>query len=368
MLSEFFVPHWTGLAKSFFNLARDLQRDGHHVTVLTIRHRDDLPTHETVGGVDVHRSAYLFSVSRTHYSLQILRDAFRLAAQCDVVVINSPFSNILFAVLIAKVRGKRTIVFHQGDLNLARHAGSRVLRVLLEKTFDACTAPAMAMSDLVATYTEDYARHSRVMRRYTSKLRTVIPTIDVPAGEPSPALARRLDDLRRGASLVGFAGRFVEEKGFDVLFRAIPDIVRARPATRFVFAGDRDVHYERFFEHTAALRERVERHVTFLGLLDAGDLRAFYRSLDVFVLCSRSDCFALTQAEAALCGAPLVVSDIPGARCLVQATGAGVLVPPEDPQALAAGVLAVLADPARYTRHHGAVRAYLDRHARLDLD
>lgn len=367
MLSEFFVPHWTGLAKSFFNLARDLARDGHAVTVLTTRHRNDLPPRETIDGIDVHRSDYLFSVSRTHYSLRILRDAVRLSRRCDVVIINSPFSNVLFAVLIAKLRGKRTIVFHQGDLVLPRRSGSRALRILIEGAFDALTLPAMAMSDVVATYTQDYARHSRVMRRFPHKLRTTIPTIDVPAGRPSPAVTQRLDALRRDAALVGFAGRFVEEKGFDVLFRAIPEILRRRPDARFAFAGEQHVHYERFFEQTAALLARVEEHVTFLGLLDAGDLAAFYRSLDAFVLCSRSDCFALTQAEAALCGAPLVVSDIPGARCLVQATGAGVLVAPEDPHALATGVLQVLDAPASYARRRD-VEAYLARHARLEID
>lgn len=368
MLSEFFAPHWTGLAKSFRSLALDLQRQGHDVTVLTTRFRDDLPRRETVDGLDVHRSACLFAISRTHYSLRILAEAFRLSRRCDVVVINSPFSNVLFAALVAKLRGKRTIIFHQGDLVLPRRSGSRLLRVLIERTFDLLTVPAMAISDVVATYTEDYARHSRVMRRFTHKLRTVVPTIDVPAGDPSPALAAQLAALKRDGALVGFAGRFVEEKGFDVLFRAIPAIVRRRPAARFVFAGDRDVHYERFFERTAALLGGVEDRVTFLGLLAGGDLRAFYRSLDVFVLSSRSDCFALTQAEAALCGAPLVVTDIPGARCLVRETGAGVLVAPEDPQALAAGVLAVLESPGRYTMHRPAVRAWLDRRTRLELD
>jgi glycosyltransferase involved in cell wall biosynthesis len=86
----------------------------------------------------------------------------------------------------------------------------------------------------------------------------------------------------------------------------------------------------------------------------------FYAMCDVFVLPSRSDSFAAVQVEALLSGTPLVSTDIPGAREVVRATGAGRLVPPGDPVALADGIVEVLTNPSQYQPTPGAVRAVFD--------
>ena len=137
--------------------------------------------------------------------------------------------------------------------------------------------------------------------------------------------------------MVGFAGRFVEEKGFDFLLQAIP-FVRRSPSARFVFAGDTHIAYERFFERSLPFLEPVREAVIELGLVgDPRRMADFYAMCDVFVLPSRTDCFAIVQVEALLSGTPLVTSDIPGAREVVRVTGAGTLVPPGDSPALADG-------------------------------
>jgi glycosyltransferase involved in cell wall biosynthesis len=86
----------------------------------------------------------------------------------------------------------------------------------------------------------------------------------------------------------------------------------------------------------------------------------FYALCDVFVLPSRTDCFAIVQIEALLSGTPLVTSDIPGARDVVRVTGAGTLVPAGDPAELADGILRVLDDPARYRPVDRVVRGTFD--------
>jgi SAM-dependent methyltransferase len=80
----------------------------------------------------------------------------------------------------------------------------------------------------------------------------------------------------------------------------------------------------------------------------------------VLALPSRSDCFELVQAEAMLCGTPVVASDIPGAREAVRRTGMGRLVAAEDPAALAAGLHAVLRDRRRYERPRTEIAAAFD--------
>lgn len=368
MLSEYFHPHWTGLAKAFLNLARTLADEGHEVTVLTTRFSPSLKAEEQVFNIRVIRSRCLFYVSRTHYSVHILLDFLRLARTADVVIINSPFSNILFAALIARCFMKKLVIVHQGDLLLARHAGSRLKHFFIERIFDLLTLPACALSDVLVTYTEDYAKHSRVLRHFPGKFQAVIPPIEVCSAAPAPEFAATLANIKEGAPLIGFAGRFVEEKGFDILLRAIPQISERYPSARFVFAGETDIFYEKFFDFNKKLLDALGDKVVLLGLLNPPELFHFFRSLDVFVLCSRSDCFALTQAEAAVCGVPLVVSNIPGARALVTATGCGELVQPEAPGALAQGVVKVLENHAYYAAQTEKVSGYLATYERLDLD
>jgi glycosyltransferase involved in cell wall biosynthesis len=70
----------------------------------------------------------------------------------------------------------------------------------------------------------------------------------------------------------------------------------------------------------------------------------------VLALPSDTECFALVQVEAMRCGTPVVATDIPGARVVVQKTGMGEIVPPGNPQAMGESINRVLADPERYTK------------------
>lgn len=366
LVSEYFFPHWTGIAQAFLNLARQLQRSGAAVTVLTVRFKHDLAPREVLEGIEIRRSRYAFMISRTQYSITMILDAALLMLRADTVVINSPFSNILFVSLLARLLGKRLVIYHQGDLLLSRRADAAWKCAVVEKLFDVFTGISMRLAHVVSTYSDDYARHSRVMRGQLHKFKPYIAPFARP--EPVGVSMPKLDDLRSRFRLVGFAGRFVDEKGFDVLLRAIPVVIQQEPGVHFVFAGETKIHYENCFELNRELYERAQDHVSLLGLLRGDELRAFYSALEVFVLPSRSDCFALTQAEAALHGAALVVSDIPGARVLVRAAACGVLVPPEDPEKLAEGIVHVLRNLAEYRGRSADVSNFLEQHAIPPLD
>jgi UDP-N-acetylglucosamine:LPS N-acetylglucosamine transferase len=120
LVSEFYTPHWTGIVKGFAAIAKYLRSHDNEITVLTTKYQDDLPAKEKVDGVTVIRTPYLFKLSRMYYSLSLLSILWRIIKDFETVVINSPNSNILFITLIAKLKGKKVIVFHQGDLVLPR--------------------------------------------------------------------------------------------------------------------------------------------------------------------------------------------------------------------------------------------------------
>lgn len=118
--------------------------------------------------------------------------------------------------------------------------------------------------------------------------------------------------------------------------------MKSIPRAHFVFAGKTSIDYEPFYEYVEPLIEQIREHITFLGLLDKGDYRLFYASLETFVISSRSDCFPTTQIEAVLQHIPTVCTDIPGARMLVKETGYGEITNTEDHLSLAHGIITLI--------------------------
>jgi glycosyltransferase involved in cell wall biosynthesis len=198
------------------------------------------------------------------------------------------------------------------------------------------------------------------MRPFQEKITAIYPPVEIPRADSAAMNALRARLGVGDAPVVGFAGRFVEEKGFDYLLQAVPLIAKEIPEVRFAFAGERNVVYEDFYGRWAHLFEQEPDRIASLGLLtDERELATFYAMCDAFAIPSRTDCFPSVQVEVMLSGTPVVTTDIPGARVAVQVTGAGLLVKPKDPEALAAGLVRVLRNPEEFTHSRAEIEAVL---------
>src|SRR5579859_2415774 len=164
LVTDFFYPHWTGISKSVFSLTLALQ-DKFEITVLTIRIDKKLPKQELVGKVAIFRSDYLFTISRSKYSLTIMWDFLKAVSKTDIVLVNLPSANIVFFSLFAKLFGKKLLLFNQGDLILP--AGWK--NKFIEKIFDFSCFISFSLADKVSTYSTDYAKHSRIIRPFLNK-------------------------------------------------------------------------------------------------------------------------------------------------------------------------------------------------------
>lgn len=354
--SDFFYPHWTGISKSIYNLTQTLNND-FNFTVLTVRFDKKLYREEIIKNTRVIRCDYIFSFSRAKYSLSLISMFIKLLRMNDAVLINSPFTNILPITLLTKIFGKKLIIFHQGDLTLPKGLLNRII----EYVFDVSTHISFILADTIATYTRDYAVSSRLMKYHLSKFSPVFLPVMVENNNlksETQILLKKIN--KKNKFLFGFAGRFVEEKGFDILYEAIPIVIKQIPNAHFIFAGETKMVYEHFFEKNANKLQTIKKHVTFLGLLKENNLSYFYQSIDFIVVPSRSDCFPLVQAEAMRCGKPAIVSDIPGARFLVQKTGFGLLFKKNDAQDLAKKIIRITSLKSQLTQNYHLVKKILD--------
>ncbi|MFF8467019.1 glycosyltransferase [Streptomyces griseus] len=152
------------------------------------------------------------------------------------------------------------------------------------------------------------------------------------------AEARASLPLPRGADadapLVVCVGRLTRQKGQDVLLRAWRRMPVA--GARLVLVGDGP--------DREGLEASAPPGVQFTGARE--DVRPWIRAADVLVLPSRWEGMALAPLEAMACGRPVVLTDVNGAReSLPPGHEEHCLVPPEDPEALAEALTALLADP-----------------------
>lgn len=140
---------------------------------------------------------------------------------------------------------------------------------------------------------------------------------------------------RRDPGQVVFLGRDEPRKGLDDLVAAWPAVREGRPGARLVVLG--------------AERTDGPPGVTFRGRVDEETKREVLAGSAVFVAPHRGgESFGIVLAEAMAAGCAVVASDLPAFRHVL--AGAGRLVPPGDPAALASAVAGLLDDPAAGAR------------------
>ncbi len=335
---NYYRPYVSGLSEYACMVAEGAARRGFDVTVLTGRHDPDLPESEVAGGVRILRVNPLFFLHKGYISVQLFTRFLAEIRAADVVHFHLPMleSGPLTAM------GHRVVPLlatYHCDVNRSR-SGTLTDLMAIESVRRSCRICLKRCRSIAVTSTE-YAAGSEVLRGTESKW-IEIPPPDKGSRTP-PATPDNRQTMR-----VGFLGRFVEEKGIDVLLEAVPLVLRHVPEAQFILAGNvtgvaGGSDYER-------LRPRIEAlggSIQLAGYIPEERLQAFYASLDVFVLPSISsyEAFGMVQIEAMKAGVPVIATDMRGVRIPVQRTGNGIIVPPGEAPALADAIVHALTTP-----------------------
>jgi glycosyltransferase involved in cell wall biosynthesis len=154
-------------------------------------------------------------------------------------------------------------------------------------------------------------------------------------------LARYAPGAQRGGRVVTTVANLRPGKGHDVLLDAAALVLAHHPDVRFQIVGDgsRRAELER---HAAALG--ITAQVAFRG--HSADVPAVLRESDVFAFPSFMEASPNAVLEAMAAALPIVASNVGGIPEVVTHGRNGLLVPPRNAQALAAGIVRVLDDPA----------------------
>ncbi|MFN7148908.1 MAG: GT4 family glycosyltransferase PelF [Microthrixaceae bacterium] len=257
-----------------------------------------------------------------------------LVACAGRAVIPAAIDRALFGTPLALV--EHGVYVHEANL---RTSGSEVdpsVRQLVRRSAYNLAALGYATADTVVGVSEANCRRSVSFGADPDR------TLVIPNGVRVPDLPPPLHP----GQVVGTVGRIDSFKGVDVFIRAAGVIAEHQPEARFVHIGPVEHPGS---EYQATCRDLVieaglEGRFTFFGYHpDPTELLA---SLDVFVLPSRSEGLPFALLEAMAASRPIVASSVGGVPEALR-DGAGLLVAPDDPPALARSVTALLTDRAR---------------------
>jgi GalNAc-alpha-(1->4)-GalNAc-alpha-(1->3)-diNAcBac-PP-undecaprenol alpha-1,4-N-acetyl-D-galactosaminyltransferase len=185
------------------------------------------------------------------------------------------------------------------------------------------------------------------------RIRTVIvPNIVRPA-----AVHSGTTDSTRDVSWMTAVGRLGPEKGFDLLLAAFAKIAAAHPDWRLRIVGDGPL---------AADLDRQSRELGLDGRVQftgrGSDVVPLLAASDLFVMSSKFEGFPNALGEAMAAGLPVVSFDCPsGPRALIRHGVDGVLVPPEDVDALAHAIERLIQHPAERAALAARAREVTDR-------
>ena len=150
--------------------------------------------------------------------------------------------------------------------------------------------------------------------------------------DPSPRAGHT-----EGEFVIGHMGAFTAEKGQDVAVAAAALLESSLGRARFVLAGEGPL--------LETIRASAPENVTLPGFVS--DRAAFFASLDVFIMPSRSEAWGMAALEAMAHGVPVIASDIGGLKELVEDGNGGWLARPGDPSGLARAIAYAATNPER---------------------
>ena len=348
----YYRPHYSGLTLHAEREARALVERGHHVTVLTSRFDDQLPSHEVKDGVEIVRPRVWVHVSKGVLMPTMPYWAWKLVRQADVVHLHLPQLDASYISILSRLMGKPLVVTYHCDMLLPKG----FVHALANQVSHLANHITATAANVVVHNTRDYAEHSPFLRKYLAKVYPILPPVVVGnATDDDLAAFREKINFKPGQRIIGMAARLATEKGVEYLAQALPMVLEKHPDARVLFLGQYQNVFgeEKYALHLAPLIEQLGEHWSFLGILNATDQSAFFRVCEVTVLPSinSTESYGLVQVESMACGTPVVASDLPGVRVPVQMTGMGSIVTSTDAPALAQALIDILDHPQDYRRN-----------------
>lgn len=343
IVSEFFRPYIGGIEVLTDHLLPELVRKGHEVHVLTSHGPMPLPDEESFAGVRVWRHPFRAVIENKDAEgmLRLRRRLARVIAELapDVIHLHGVGpSLILLLPVLSKSAVPILLQLHQRIFSM-------------ENARESLMGHVVQRADWVVSVSASALRQAREVFPEITERSAVLPN-SVPApslpSSPLPFAPPRLLCL----------GRITAQKGFDVALRAVAVLAPRFRDLRIIIAGDgEDRPQLEGLARSLGIADRCE----WKGWVSPANVPAIINESTIMVLSSRYEGMPLVAIESGWMGRPAVASRVDGIGEVIRHEETGILVEPENVDALAAGIERLLQAPEEARRMGAAARAVVER-------
>lgn len=269
----------------------------------------------------------------------------KIRKEYDIIHIHHPDPMACLALFLSGYKGPVVLHWHSDILKQKR----------LLKLYAPLQNWLMRRAEVIVGTTPVYVRESPFLEDIQRKV-TSIP-IGVDEMKPSSERVAQIRKKYTGKKIIFSLGRLVEYKGYEYLIRA----ARRLSDEYIILIGGKGP----LWEYLQALIDElgVADKVKLLGFIEDRELPDYFGACDLFCLSSiwKTEAFGIVQIEAMSCGKPVIAMNIPesGVNWVNMDRFSGLNVKPEDADALAEAITAVLTDKALYEKlSQGARKRY----------
>lgn len=325
MMTNTYLPHVGGVARSVSTFAEEYQKRGNKVLVVAPEFEgkplpkraealvERVPAIQNFNGSDFSVRLPIATVLSTRI------DAFA----ADIVHAHHPFLLGDTALRIAASKNVPVIFTHHTRYEDYTHYVPFSSDALREFAINLSTQFANLCDGVIAP--SESIAHLIKSRGVESPIRVVPTGIDVEAFQKGNRdRFRQKHRLANDHFVIGHVGRLAPEKNLEYLGEAVALFLKDAPQARFVVVGGGPSE--------DALKQTVEKHgvsdqLILAGKLTGSTLCAAYRGMDVFAFASKSETQGMVVAEAMAAGLPVVALDATGVREVVRHNKNGYLLP-----------------------------------------
>lgn len=352
-VSSSYLPKVGGVVLVVRRIAAELFRRGHRVQVFAgcspaacprWEVVDDIPVHRLMSESSLHRSSRIPRPLR--FAVRVILASARLAIdlrrfRADVVSAHFVSEAALYAATAcAMLRIPFVVTAHGSDLfrspSRSRHY-QRVVKVVLRRAA-AVTAVSHGLIDGAISMEPSISPKSQVI--------------------PNGVDVAFFEQWKDHPPLVEYPyllaiGNLRSVKGHDILIRSLGKVISRYPQHRLVIGGAGSMYQELA---TLANELGIADHLVWWGRTGRSEIARLLHGCDVLVVPSRSEGFGMVVLEAYACGKPVVASRVGGLPEIVRHGETGLLVEPENVEALAEAILSLLDCPEMGAEMGGAGR------------
>lgn len=388
LISREFPPDtgWGGVGAYTYQTALGLKRNNHDVTVISLAKEDSLESSDftqTIEGIDVHRvlwkkqleelNLFLVANSTSHYVLKSQMAMWKkflvLHEQKAFDVVETP-EHLGTAIHHSLTGVAPTLItlhtphfkFVVENFHSVTASFDNKIICLMEKlsilSADLLASPSLDLANFVSKHTGVDLNEIAIVRN------PVNTTIFNPQG-PSALESN-------GKVKVLFVGRLEPRKGVTTLVKAISKVVKDFKDVEFILIGA-DTNTA---EHNNSMRGYLEgelkksdslKYVQFIPHVKLTDMPSYYRGADLCVIPSIYDNAPYTCIEALASGKPVIVSTAGGTKEYVEENITGLMVPPENADALAQAIAQLVGSKSQRESFGEAARSYAEKNLDIEI-